>query len=152
MKIINESKMVTVKKYEATDGNVFDTEQECLLHENTLNQRINEAKALPAVDCYIPFTDWYMDVDESKIYILHSKDEYDKLADWYVSTWYKDSLYWDEPDSYPAAMIIISREGCSNGYILERAAIQEMYKAADKLTNALLTVMEEKIEHDGTEN
>ena len=140
MKIINESKMVTVKKYEATNGNVFDTEQECLQYESTLNQRINEAKALTAVDCYIPFTDWDMDVDESKIYILNSKDDYDKLADWYASRWYKDSLYWDEPDSYPSAMIIISREGYSNGYILERNDVQEMYKAADKMKNALLTV------------
>ena len=140
MKIINESKMVTVKKYKATDGNVFDTKQECLQYESTLNQRINEAKALTAVDCYIPFTDWDMDVDESKIYILNSKDDYDKLADWYVSRWYKDSLYWDEPDSYPAAMIILSRECCSRGYILKKDYIQEMYKAADKMKNALLTI------------
>lgn len=140
MKIINESKMVTVKKYKATDGNVFDTEQECLQYESTLNQCINEAKALTAIDCYIPFTDWDMNVDESKIYILNSKDDYDNLTAWHVSRWYKDSLYWDEPDSYPAAMIIISREGYSNGYILERDDIQEMYKAADKMKNALLTI------------
>lgn len=140
MKIINESKMVTVKKYKATDGNVFDTEQECLQYESTLNQCINEAKALTAIDCYIPFTDWDMNVDESKIYILNSKDDYDNLTTWYASRWYKDSLYWDEPDSYPAAMIILSRECCSRGYILERNDIQEMYKAADKMKNALLTI------------
>ena len=69
MKIINEAKMITIKKYEATDGKVFDTESECLRYENTLNQRINEAKVISSVDCYIPFTNWYIDADESKIYI-----------------------------------------------------------------------------------
>ena len=144
MKIINKAKMITVKKYEATDGKEFDIESECLQYENTLNQRINEAKAIPSVDCYIPFTNWYIDADESKIYILHNEDEYNKLEDWYSSKWYKDSLYWDEPCSYPAAMIIISREGCSYGYILGKACIQEMYKAAEKMMDAFLTVNEEK--------
>ena len=41
-------------------------------------------------------------------------------------------------------MIIISREGCSYGYILGKACIQEMYKAADKMMDAFLTVNEEK--------
>ena len=47
-----------------------------------------------------------------------------------------DSLFWEEPTKYPAAMLIISRECTSCGYCIDGKYVSDMFKAAQIITDA----------------
>lgn len=136
MRTINITKNISVKQYEANDGTIFENEIDCINYEKECEKQIDAAKSIESIDCNIPFTGWYMDAEESKIYILHSKNEYENLAKWYSSKLYSDSLFWEEPTKYPAAMLIISRECTSCGYCIDGKYVSDMFKAAQIITDA----------------
>ena len=147
MKIINVARTITEQKYVANDGEQFDTEAECLQYEQSINQHIERAKQIKSIDCDVPFTSWDSEVEDSKIYILNNSNEYHDLESLYLQEFVgcAGHLFWDEPKSYPAAMMIISRECCSAGYILNMRHIQDMYNAAHQMVDAYFTVHKEKI-------
>lgn len=148
MKIINVARTITEQKYVANDGQQFDTEAECLQYEQSIDERIEKAKQIESIDCEVPFSSWYIDAEESKIYTIRSQEEYDNLHSLYASECSygsDDYLYWDEPIKYPVAMLIMSRECCSCAYVLEAENVQAMYNAALKMSNAYFDAIKEEI-------
>lgn len=112
MKVVCETKTIVIKKYESADGIRFNTEQECIEHEKALN--FDLAKSVISEDCYIPYSGWDQEPLESKIYFVKNHEEYNNLEAYHQHKF--DEAYWDEPENYPAAFLVISREYASVGY------------------------------------
>ena len=144
MKIRETSRLVYERKYEAEDGTLFNTEQECIDYENRITEKRKAAQAIESIECNIPFTNWDSDVDESKIYIIRSEEEFKNLAEWQASEWGGiDALYWDEPQNYPVALLVISRPDFSYGSILRLDDLDNMLDAVSVIASAYLTTSEE---------
>lgn len=116
MKQVKETKTITVDRWEASDGRHFDSSDECMAYEKSLDAAREYIKSIEGKVCHIPFAGWDMDTEESKLFLLKSEYEYNCLADYYAGELMCDTDYWDKPNSYPAVFQVIGRECYSAGY------------------------------------
>ena len=119
MKKVTTTKSVIVESWEAKDGKCFDSPDECMAYEKTLDAAYNHINNIESKVCHIPFTGWDMDTDESKLFVLKSEEEYEHLALYYGCEYDSETFHWDKPKSYPAVFQVICREGYTAGYEID---------------------------------
>lgn len=137
MREVKEVKSVYITKYEASDGARFNTEQECIEHEATLDAKILLVESIERTNCWIPFSGWDMEPDESKLYLVKNKEEFDALRDWYSGEFSSDSDWWDKPKAYPTTYLVLARECYVTGYRLDKNVVDNFTNVA-KLINEYL--------------
>ena len=130
MKEVREVKYVYVTKYEAIDGCRFNTEQECIDHEATLNAKRDLVESIECTTCWIPFSAWDMEPDESKLYFINNEEEFEALRNYYSDEFSSESDWWDEPKTYPVTYLVLARECYVVGYNIDSNVI-------DNFTNVI---------------
>ena len=128
MRKVKEIASIYVDKYESADGHRFDTEQECLNYEASLRFAHAAIQSIESMDCSIPFSAWDYEPDETKLYFFKNYEEYKILKDYHASKWGDDC--WDEPCSYPAVYLAISKEGFSMGYEITQDHVKDFMDIA----------------------
>ena len=122
MKVVKRVKSISINKYEAFDGKCFDTEEECLQYEASITQKRNIVKNIENVECHIPFADWDMDPDTSKLYFIKNKEEFEALKEYYASECYDDT-WWQDVKAYPVVYLVFAREGWASTYQISKHTI-----------------------------
>lgn len=143
MRVTTRTKTVyqTVKQYIADDGTVFESEDECREYETRFNGNL-EAEYDQIEKHYIdlPFTGWDSEPDLSNIYILKSDKDYETLRTWMQIKESVDDWYGDDPDTYPAAYLVIGRDTFNVGFNLNQHYVEYLRKSANLISKLLKKV------------
>ena len=133
MKIVVTIEMMPkpTTKYVADDGREFDTKHQCEQYETTTLIPRKIIQNMPQWELDIPFVGWDIEPNVTKMFVVRNKEEYDALESYYGGPCADDEWWGDEPKSYPAAYIIITRDGYSNGWEVDLEVVcqaQKFYK------------------------
>ena len=137
MREVKEVKSIYVTKYEASDGARFNTEQECIEHEAKLNAKRSLVESIECTTCWIPFSNWDMEADESKLYLIKNEEEFEALRDYYSEEFSSDSDWWDEPKVYPTTYLVLARECYVTGYRLDKNVVDNFTNVAKLISEYL---------------
>ena len=137
MKTVREVKSVYVNRYEACDGKRFDTEKECIEYESTLDTKRPLVKSIEHTTCWIPFSGWDMEPDESRLYLIKNKEEFEALKSYYSEEFVSDTGWLNTPKTYPEAYLILARECYVVGYRLDHTVIDNLINTTNLIDEYL---------------
>jgi hypothetical protein len=145
MQQVKELKSIIVERWKAYDGKCFDSSEECMAYERSLDAAYQNIHNIENKSCYIPFTDWDMDITESKLFLLKSEEEHEHISLYYSREYDCDTDYWDKPKSYPAVLQVICREGYSAGHEINWSILSDFMEVMQSMNEYLCNKEQYKI-------